>query len=1029
MEITAAISFFLFLLGIIYFYLADKKHVLNNKPKYVSVGLILGFAFILRLIVAPLIEGFSSDVDTFRFWSQHAAKDLTGIYQKGFFLDYPPFYLYFLFIIGKIASIFGLRGGEPFYILLLKLPSITTDIATGYLIYRMAKNRLSGSWALFVTAIYVFNPAIIMNSTIWGQVDSFMVFFVALGFYLMLTDKPHYSALPFAAAVLTKPQGLIFLPVVLFELIKRRDIKLFLKTVSLGIATIILIILPFVFKMGPTWIFDLYLNTVEGYKYASLNAFNFFALIGANTKPDSNLLFIFSYKVWGFIFILASVIFTSVLYYKGKGKQLPFMGALTLFLSVFMLSTRMHERYMFPVLFFLLAIFIITRDRWSLIFFGISSFTIFVNTYNVLYRMINTNYPHVPPHDPVLLFISLVNFVLLFAVMTRSWQNAVSGLTTSINTDAPSQIKSLMLWLKRKSNSRTAEKQEEYVSLKINRKDILIITIMTVVYLAIALINLGGFDVPQTDWVGKSTKDGFIVKLTEESYVSRLTYYQGLGKGSYSARYLDSDGLYKPLPDIEINNFYKWGYITVDQTTQYIKIETQQPGGMIKEIAVFGEDSRIPLAYSLLDLTNIPVSGNLMSLCDEQNIAQYNHTYMTGTYFDEIYHARTAYEHLHRISPYEWTHPPLGKLFIATGIAVFGMNTFGWRIVGTLFGAAMIPLMYLFGKKLFKKSFYGFCAAFLMMFDLMHFAQTRIATIDSYATFFVILMYYFMADYYLLKSYRNSFFKSLKPLFFSGLFLGLGIAVKWSVFYGVAGLALIFLLAKYNEYKELSKNISQDDRARVIVKEIGIYVSCVFIFIVMPATIYFLSFIPYLLVPNMHIIDIFKYQRYMFNYHRGLTATHSFSSSWWSWPLILKPIWYYGGVNSPRGMRSTIASFGNPLIWWPGIATVFAAVISAIRKNKACILLSLAIFAQYLPWAAISRITFIYHFFPVIPFVMLTIVYCIKVLMENGLPEHCVYAYLAVIAFVAIMFYPAVSGLTVPDFYIKFLRWLPTWYF
>ena len=130
------------------------------------------------------------------------------------------------------------------------------------------------------------------------------------------------------------------------------------------------------------------------------------------------------------------------------------------------------------------------------------------------------------------------------------------------------------------------------------------------------------------------------------------------------------------------------------------------------------------------------------------------------------------------------------------------MNTFGWRIVGTLTGVIMIPIMYLFGKKLFQKRFYAFCSAFLMMFDLMHFAQTRLATIDSYTALFVMLMYYFMTDYYLQKSYQKGFYKSLKPLFLSGLFFGLGAATKWSALFGAPGLAFIFFMAKYSEYKD-----------------------------------------------------------------------------------------------------------------------------------------------------------------------------------------------------------------------------------
>ena len=252
---------------------------------------------------------------------------------------------------------------------------------------------------------------------------------------------------------------------------------------------------------------------------------------------------------------------------------------------------------------------------------------------------------------------------------------------------------------------------------------------------------------------------------------------------------------------------------------------------------------------------------------------------MTSTYFDEIYHARTAYEHLNRIQPYEWTHPPLGKILISIGISLFGMNTFGWRIIGTLAGAAMIPLMYLFGKKLFRKSFYGLCSAFLMMFDLMHFAQTRIATIDSYTTLFVILMFYYMADYYLQRSYQKGFYQSVKPLFLSGLFFGLGAAVKWSALYGAVGLAALFFMAKYNEYQDYLaashlKGTKNRNAIPAWAQNLYPYMWKTMFFCIIlyynPGVIYLPSYIPYLLVTGMEFSDIFRYQKSMYNYHSRL---------------------------------------------------------------------------------------------------------------------------------------------------------------
>lgn len=66
---------------------------------------------------------------------------------------------------------------------------------------------------------------------------------------------------------------------------------------------------------------------------------------------------------------------------------------------------------------------------------------------------------------------------------------------------------------------------------------------------------------------------------------------------------------------------------------------------------------------------------------DEQELYEDGITYQDQTIFDEIYHGRTAYEFLHGLPIYENTHPPLGKTLISVGIAVFGMNPFGWRFM------------------------------------------------------------------------------------------------------------------------------------------------------------------------------------------------------------------------------------------------------------------------------------------------------------------------------------------------------------
>ena len=451
-------------------------------------------------------------------------------------------------------------------------------------------------------------------------------------------------------------------------------------------------------------------------------------------------------------------------------------------------------------------------------------------------------------------------------------------------------------------------------------------------------------------------------------------------------------------------------------------------------MAVVEKGTRTPLGgIGIVELEKPSVlRGSLRNLLDEQQTFEYAPSFLSGFYFDEIYHARTAYEQLHRMEHYENTHPPLGKLLIASGIALFGMNSFGWRVPGTLVGAAMIPLMYLFGLKLFRQRFIAFCAAFLMMVDFMHFTHSRIAVIDVYGAFFVILMYYFMYDYYVSNAHETGLRRSLVPLFLSGLCFGLGAAAKWISLYAGAGLALLLLLQKVREFRDYRRveGGAEGYFRQYLLPTLG---WCLLFFVVVPAMIYGLSYIPFLLVkdPPHGLLDILRNQRDMFNYHSQLKATHPFSSPWWSWPLDKYPIWLYTGSDLPPGQASSIVSFGNPVIWWTGIPAVLAAAAIAVkRRDSRMAVVFTGLACQYLPWAIIPRMSFIYHFFSVAPFMILSQVYVIRAAMEKWpRTRYAAYTYLVLAALLFVIFYPVLSGAHVPATYVERLRWFKTWIF
>lgn len=579
--------------------------------------------------------------------------------------------------------------------------------------------------------------------------------------------------------------------------------------------------------------------------------------------------------------------------------------------------------------------------------------------------------------------------------------------------------------------------------MSLTKTDYILMFGMTFVYLLIALYNLGSTNIPETGWTPHYNGESFIISFKQPENITRISFFSALGddresKGKYQVEYLDEQNQYNKMPTINKEEIFKWQYIDINNiNTKQLRITVLDSGGTINELGFF-ENSNLIDGVTIIDRTS--QIGTVDHLFDEQDTVAYLPSYLNSTYFDEIYFPRTAYEYLHGLTPYENTHPPLGKVFIAIGVALFGMNPFGWRIMGTLFGVAMIPVMYLFGKKIFGRTFYAFCAAFLMMFDFMHFTQTRLATIDSYSTFFILLMYYFMYDYFVKKSYMQPFKQSLKPLLFCGIVFGLGIASKWIALYGGAGLAILFFWSRISEVRDywIEKRSNKKIKEKWVEYFVPLNIkatimACVVFFVIIPLVIYSISYIPMLTLPRTEgwITEIVNYQKHMLDYHSKLVATHPFSSEWWEWPIIKRPTWYYNADGLPENIKSTIAALGNPAIWWVGLlATFFSLDIAITNRDKKMAVIFIAIAFQYLPWVLVPRITWIYHYFSTTPFMMLAIVYLIKNLIE-AFPKsrYWIYGYLAIVLALFIAFYPVLSGYEVSTQYIESLKWFESWVF
>jgi Gpi18-like mannosyltransferase len=373
-----------------------------GRPKLLWT--LLGTGLFLRIAAAPWIPGYTFDLNLFKSWAVSAADNLSGFYVTGS-SDYPPLYIYMLYAVGKLAAAPAL---SPYFTLLIKLPSMMADVATAYLLYLVARKSVSTTISMMIAVFYTFNPAIFINSTFWGQVDSFFTLIIAAAILLLAQNKHGRSTALLTAAVLMKPQGIIYLPVLMFELLRVNRLKIWFISAASAIATVLVVAIPFALRQEPLWLYKLYSGTVNEYPYASVNAFNFFGLLRANYKQDAATLFLFSYHTWGMALIVITTLFSWWMYRRGRSSLYASAAALLQIAGVFTFSSSMHERYLFPAVALTLIVYIHFRDNRLLWLAAGFSLTVFINTYAVLY---NTSHSGVR-YDLTFILTSSLNILL-----------------------------------------------------------------------------------------------------------------------------------------------------------------------------------------------------------------------------------------------------------------------------------------------------------------------------------------------------------------------------------------------------------------------------------------------------------------------------------------------------------------------------------------------------------------------------------------------------------------------------------------
>ncbi len=761
-----------------------------------------------------------------------------------------------------------------------------------------------------------------------------------------------------------------------------------------------------------------------------------------------------------------------------------------LFVLLYVFGIKMHERYLIPAFALLMYAWISLRDDRILLVMLISGITVFLNVGIVLDNSIrlgsaqgHLNNDTVWLAD-ILSVINVLNAGSAVFIFRKIMNGGETWQLKSATTTGP---------VKKRSDDIPDNRK-----LKWTKKDTLIVLLISAVYAAVTFSTLGSTKAPQNAWVSSAPDEEIVIDLGAEYEDFSMLYFARVGRSEFSVAVSYDGELWSDVFKAEMNQgeCYRWKYlcdywedadgtrkyISTGSTTdarkmsgRYVKIISDQIGLPLCEV-IFRDGKQQQITGCVLvsqsnAVTDSPNYSDASALLDEQDTFEAipdlfgvrdddtpQPCWYNGTYFDEIYHARTAYEHLHGTVPYETSHPPLGKLIMGLGILLFGMTPFGWRFTGALAGVLMIPAIYLLIKQLTKKTKFSVIGALLIALDCMHLTQTQIATIDSYPVLFIMFSWFFMLRFVQTDIRKTAIRKILPDLAMSGLFMGLGIASKWIGIYSGAGLAVMYF---WHGIRCIRCTRNGEEKKAVFNKFVRLCLSCILFFVLIPAVIYLLCYIPYFAYDNsirdfpIFLERVIESQNGMFNYHSqpGLGMDHPFYSPWYEWPVIKKPMYYASGSYISTGdYDSSIFSFGNPGVWFAAIPCFLFGILLLIRErhyrydesgsagsfhlepadhDPTMLFMTVGFLAQFLPWVLVPRGTYIYHYFASIPFLILFIVITLYYIDINfpKLAKFLIPAYLVIVMVFFIGYFPYASGILTPVRWLEGMRGLINVYY
>lgn len=377
--------------------------------------------------------------------------------------------------------------------------------------------------------------------------------------------------------------------------------------------------------------------------------------------------------------------------------------------------------------------------------------------------------------------------------------------------------------------------------------------------------------------------------------------------------------------------------------------------------------------------------------------------------FDEVHYvtaARVLIDLSHVANP---EHPLLGKSLIALGMLIFGDNPIGWRALSTLAGSATVVGVYAFTRHLTGATRPALFAALFALLGQMVFVQARIGMLDGFMGAFLV----WAGVAFIRAMHGASRRQAITCWIACAMFLGAAVAVKWAAvpYFAFAGVAFLWLRRQHPE------------------RFGGMYwLTGLALLGGVSLPLYFLTFAPAFFYAHnpLTFARLIPFQIEMWSLQTQVLAPHSYQSSWWSWPLMLRPIWYFYAPD--QGAVRGVLLIGNPAILWGGLAAVLACWWAGVRDRAGVPLAAAILWTFSLAiWAIIPKsLGFFYYYY--LPGIILCVVLAVAFHhWRDKVKRHDDWFLVLAIALFA-YFYPILAALPLAgDRGFERWIWLPGW--